>query len=86
MQLQRDTNYQGCAMYFRNRQVDRKKLIINLYVCLYLCLSVSLLVNKISAKQMHRFGHGFCKMAAYYNCSDSIEIGDLGSKVKVTVT
>ena len=43
-------------------------------------------MNKIPAKRMHRFGRGFRKMVAYNTGSDPFEIGDLGSKVKVTVT
>ena len=56
-------------------------------VCLCVCVSVSgFLVNKIPAERMHRFGRGFRKMVAYNTGSNPIEIGDLGSKVKVTVT
>ena len=57
-------------------------------VCLCVCLSVCpvLLVKKIPAKRMNRFGRDFHKMVAYYPGSNFIEIGDLGSKVKVTVT
>ena len=39
-------------------------------------------MNKIPAERMHRFRY----MVAYNTGSDHIEIGDLGSKVKVTVT
>ena len=58
------------------------------FVCVSVCLSVcpALLVNKIPAERMHRFGRGFRLMAANRTGSDPIEIGDLGSKVKVTVT
>ena len=58
-------------------------------VCLYVCLSVCVsgfLVNKIPAERVHRFGRGFRYMVAYRTGSDPIEFGDLGSKVKVTVT
>ena len=53
-----------------------------------MCLSVcpALLVNKIPAKQMHQFGRGFRKTVAYCIDSDPIEIGELRSKLKVTVT
>ena len=59
-----------------------------LCVCLCVCVSVcpALLMNKILAERMNRFGCGFRKMAASRTGSDSIEFGDLGSKVKVTVT
>ena len=33
---------------------------------------------------MHQFGCGFRKIVAYCTGSDPIEIGNLGSKVKVT--
>ena len=57
-------------------------------VCLSVCVSVclALLVNKIPVKRMYRFGRGFLYMAAYNTDSNPVEIGDLGSKVKVTVT
>ena len=29
-------------------------------VCLYVCVCPALLVNKIPAEQIHRFGRGFC--------------------------
>ena len=50
----------------------------SLSVCVSVCVCVcpAILVNKIPAERMHRYCTG----------SDSIEIGDLGSKVKVTVT
>ena len=56
----------------------------SLSVCVSVCLCVcpTLLVNKIPAEWMHRFRRGF----HYKASSDPIEIGDLGSKVKVTVT
>ena len=54
-------------------------------VCLSVCVS-NFLVNKFLAERMHRFGRGFRKMVAYNTGSDPIEFGDLGSKVKVTVT
>ena len=55
-------------------------------VCLCVCLSVcpAILVNKIPAERMHRFGHGFRQMVAYETGSNFVEIGDLGSKVTVT--
>ena len=57
-------------------------------VCVYVCvcLSVCLSVNKIPAERMHRFERDFRQMAAYRTGSNPIEIGDLGSKVKVTET
>ena len=60
----------------------------SLSVCLSVCVSVCppILVNKIPAEQMHRFGRSFRWTVAYRTGSDPIEIGDLGSKVKVTVT
>ena len=52
-----------------------------------MCVS-GVLVNKIPAERMHRFGRGFRLMVAYRTRTGSnpIELGDLGSKVKVTVT
>ena len=59
----------------------------SLSVCLCVCLCVRrFLVNKIPAERMNRFGCGFGEMVAYCSGSNLIEIGDLGSKVKVTVT
>ena len=57
-------------------------------VCVSVCISVcpAVLVNKIPAEQMNRFGRGFRYLVASYTGSDPIEFGDLGSKVKVTVT
>ena len=55
-------------------------------VCLCVSLSVCLSVNKIPTKQMHRFGRGFRLMAVYGTGSDPIEIGDLVTNGKVTVT
>ena len=51
-------------------------------VCLSVCPAV--LVNKIPTERMHRFGRGFRYTAAYRTGRDPIEIGELGSKVKVT--
>ena len=58
------------------------------FVCVSVCLSVcpALLLNKSPAEQMHQFGRGFRYMVASRTGSDTIEFGDLGSKVKVTVT
>ena len=58
------------------------------FVCVSVCLSVcpAILVNKIPAERMHRFGRGFRQTVAYYTGSNPFENGDLGSKVKVTVT
>ena len=42
--------------------------------------------EQIPADQMHRFRRSFRQMAANGTGSDAIEIGDLGSKVKVTIT
>ena len=61
-------------------------LCVCVSVCLCVCVSGSFLVNKIPAERVHRFGRGFRYMAAYRTGSDPIEFGDLGSKVKVTVT
>ena len=61
-------------------------LSVCLCVCVCMCVCPAVLVNKIPAKRMHRFGRSFRYMAAYRTGSNSIEIGDLGSKVKVTVT
>ena len=58
-------------------------------VCLCVCLSVCVryfLVNKIPIERMNRFRRCFHYMVAYRTGSNPIEIGDLGSKVKVTVT
>ena len=55
-------------------------------VCLSVCLSGCLLVYKIPAERMHRFGRDFRYMVAHGIFSDPIKIGDLESKVKVTVT
>ena len=57
-----------------------------MYVCMSVCLSVCLSVKKIPAKQMNQFGRGFRLIVAYHTGSNPIEIGDLGWKVKVTVT
>ena len=56
----------------------------SLSVCLSVC--PALLVNYIPAERINQFGRGFRKMVAYRTDSDPFEIGDLGSKVKVTVT
>ena len=55
-------------------------------VCVFVCVCVCPFVNKIPAKRMHQFGCDFRLTVAYHTGSDPIEIGDLGSKVKVTVT
>ena len=47
-------------------------------VCLWMCLT--LLVNKITAKRMNRFGRDFRKMVSFRTGSNPIEIGGLGSK------
>ena len=62
-------------------------LCVCLCVCLSVCVSVcpALLVNKIPAERMNRFGRGFRLMAAYRTGSNPIDIGDLVSKVKVPV-
>ena len=49
-------------------------------------LFVIISMNKIPVEQMHQFGHVFCKMLAFCTGSDRIEIGDLESKVKGTIT
>ena len=56
-----------------------------LCVCLCVCVCPVLLVNKIPDKWMHWFGRCFRQMAVYRTGSNPIEIGDLGSKIKVTV-
>ena len=55
-----------------------------LCVCLCVCLSIclTLLVNKIQAKRILRFGRIFRKMVANGTSSYPIEIGDLWTKVK----
>ena len=58
----------------------------SLSVCLSVSPALALLVNKIPAERMYRFGRGFRQMVASRTGLDPIEIGDLGSKVKVTVT
>ena len=67
------------------RIVEGLYLYCSLSVCLSVCLT--LLVNKILAKRMNRFGRGFRLMVSHRTGSNpiEIEIGDLGSKVKVTV-
>ena len=55
-------------------------------MCVSVYVSGFFLVNKIPAERVHRFGRGFRYMVAYRIGSDPIEFGDLGSKVKVTVT
>ena len=57
-----------------------------LSVCVCLCVCVSVSVNKIPAERMHQFGCGFRLTVAYSTSSDPIEIGDLRSKIKITVT
>ena len=64
-----------------------------IFLLQFVCVSVSvcvcvsgILVNKIPAERMHRFGRDFRYRVAYRIGSNPIEIGDLGSKVKVTVT
>ena len=52
--------------------------------CLWVC--PTLLVNKIPAKRMHRFGRSFRVTVGLTHWLEPIEIVDLGSKVKVTVT
>ena len=54
--------------------------------CLSLCVCVCLFVNKMPIEPLHRFWRGLRQISAYCSCSNPIEIGDLGSKVKVTVT
>ena len=50
-------------------------LCVCVCVCLSVCLSVcpALLVNKIAAERMHRFGRGFRYMVAYNTGSDSVQ-------------
>ena len=55
-------------------------------MCVCVCLSVSPSVNKMPIDRIHQFECGFRYMAAYCTGLIPIEIGDLGSKVKVTVT
>ena len=54
-------------------------------VCLSVCVQC-FLVNEIPAERMNRFGRDFRYMVAFCTGSNPIKIGDLGSKVKVTVT
>ena len=42
-------------------------------------------VNKIPAERMHQFRYGFRYIVAYCTGSDPTEIGDVGSKFKVTI-
>ena len=72
---------------------SHEEIIIFTAVCLCVCLCVCLSVcmsgstgEQIHVEQIHLFGNGFRSMVAYNNGSDPIEIGHLGSKVKVTVT
>ena len=60
----------------------------SLSVCLCVCVSVrpALLVNKILAQRMNRVGRGFRLLVAYRTSSNTFEIGDIGIKVKVTMT
>ena len=69
-------SWRGYNLYFHS----------SLSVCVSVCVSGSFLVDKIPAERVHRFGRGFRYMVAYCTGSDPIEFGDLGSKVKVTVT
>ena len=55
-------------------------------VCVCLCGCVCVSEKKNPAEPMHQFGCGFRLIVAYCTGSNPIEIGDLGSKVKVTVT
>ena len=59
---------------------------VSVCVCVCMCVSGSFLVNKIPDERMLLFGHSFRLTVAYCLDSDPIEIGDLESKVKVTVT
>ena len=54
-------------------------------MCVCVCLSVCPSVNKMPIERRHRFGIGFRKTVAYSTGSDPNEIGDFGSKVKVTM-
>ena len=61
---------------------------LSLCVCMCVCVCVCVrlpFVNKIPADWMLRFERGFCYTVAYYTDSDPFEVGDLGSKVMVTV-
>ena len=51
-------------------------------VCVWVCLSVII----IPAERMPIFGRGFHRIFACCTGSEPIEMGDLGFKVKVTVT
>ena len=83
--------------YDRNRNIqqiitpprNRGEVLFSLQfvcVCVCLCVCPALLVIKIPAERMYRYGRVFRQMVAYRTGSDPIEFGDLGSKVKVTVT
>ena len=54
--------------------------------CVCLCVCPTLLVNKFPAERMNRFGRGFREMVVHCTGPNPIDIGDLGSKVKVKVT
>ena len=58
-------------------------------VCVCVCLSVCVYGSacvQIPAERMNQFEHSFHLIIAYRTGWNPIEIGDLGSKVKVTVT
>ena len=50
------------------------------------CVSVGPSMNKMPIERKHQFGRGFQQTVAYIIDSDPVTIGDLESKVKVTVT
>ena len=55
----------------------------SLSVCLSVCLSVS---EQNTSRMYAPFWTRFLLNGCLLHCSDPIEIGDLGSKVKITVT
>ena len=61
-------------------------LSLCLCVCVCVCVCVYPSVNKMPIERTHRFERGIRLTVAYSFCSDPIEIGDLGFKVKITVT
>ena len=88
--LSRFPTSNGCTnAYYTSTKSWRGYIFTSVCLCVFVCVCVcvcpTLLVNKIPAERMHRFGRGFRLTVAQHIGSDLIEIGDLGSKVKVTV-
>ena len=76
------------SLFFNTSPKSWGVIFLLQFVCLSVsvCVCVSVSVNKIPDGWMHRFWCGFRWTAAYCTDSNPIEIGDLGSNVKVTVT